>query len=306
MESRVENGSGGVSGVISNRRCIALLRSLSGGVLAATLLIGTSASPLVGVQPVPQPVQTEAAPDPTPNQLRAATMRKMMRRITITFEGNRLEDVLKFFEEVAGIQIEKKWLDDRHATGLDKDFEVNLKIENMPLVNALERVLDRAIEDDLDRATWQLNDWGEVEVGPRSRLNFRKYIRIYDVQDLLFTIRDYDRLPNFDLGGGGEGGGGGGFFDDPDNDPGNLGPSEREQVERLVNIIQTFIEEDQWVANGGDGGTIRFFRGNLIIRCPDYMHRALSGYNFRVPEDYRPYRRPSETPQPGARPGRRR
>jgi len=280
---------------ISRLRTLTLLTGSAVGV--AVLLAPLPAS----AQPVPRPAAPEAAPQPTPNQLRHATMRRMMRPITITFEGNRLEDVLKFFEEVGGIQIDKKWLDDRHATGLDKDFEVNLKIENQPIVTALERVLDRAIEDDLDRATWQLNNWGEVEAGPRSRLNARKYVRVYPIQDLLFNIPDFTDVPTLDIddvldqGGRGGGGGGGGIFDNPASDPG-IGTPEREEAERLVRIIQTFVEEDQWVANGGDGGTIRFFRGSLIIRCPDYMHRALSGYDFPVPAEYRPYRRPSDTP----------
>lgn len=252
-------------------------------------------------QPAPRPVAPEAAPAPTPNQLRHETMMKMMRGITIEFEGNRLEDVLDFFEEVADIQIDAKWLNDRSVTGLDKDFEVNLNIENMSVVNALERVLDRTIDEDMDRATWQLNNWGEVEVGPRSRLNARKYVRLYPVQDLLFEIPNFTEVPDLniddvlDQGGQGGGGGGGGIFDDDDSDQ-DLGPSEREQVERLVRIIQTFVEEDQWDANGGDGGTIRFFRGSLVIRSPDYMHRALSGYDFPVPEDYRPYKRPKPAP----------
>jgi hypothetical protein len=100
-----------------------------------------------------------------------------------------------------------------------------------------------------------------------------------------------------DQGGqGGGGGGGGSIFDDPDNDPGGLGPSEREEVERLVRIIPTVVEEDQWDANGGTGGTIRYFRGSLVIRGADYMHRALLGYDFPVPDEYRPYKRPKPAP----------
>ncbi len=267
--------------------------------LACAGVIAASGARSATAQPVPRPATPEAAPTPTPNQLRHATMQKMMRPITIEFEGNRLEDVLNFFEEVADIQIEAKWINERHAVGLDKDFVINLKVENMPVVNALERVLDRTIEDDLDQPTWQLNNWGEVEVGPRSRLNARKYVKLYPVQDLLFEIPDFTDVPTLDiddvLDQGGGGGGGGGIFDNPQSDPG-IGTPEREEVERLVRIIQTFVEEDQWAANGGDGGTIRYFRGALVIRGADYMHRALSGYDFPVPEEYRPYKRPK--PQP--------
>ncbi|MFI4854377.1 MAG: hypothetical protein ACIAQF_05290 [Phycisphaerales bacterium JB065] len=270
--------------------------------LACAGVIATGSVRRAGAQPVPRPATPESAPTPTPNQLRHQTMQKMMRPITIEFTGNRLEEVLDFFEQVADIQIEAKWLSERHAIGLDKDFEINLKVENMTVVNALERVLDRTLEDETDAPTWQLTNWGEVEVGPRSRLNARKYVKIYPVQDLLFQIPDFTNVPNLNiddvLDQGGQGGGGS-IFDDPDNDPNGLGPSEREEVERLVRIIQTFVEEDQWDANGGTGGTIRYFRGSLVIRGADYMHRALLGYDFPVPEEYRPYKRPKPaTPKP--------
>jgi hypothetical protein len=273
--------------------------------LACAGVLAAAGSPIALSQTAPRPAP-EAAPMPTPNQLRYETMTKMMRPITIEFEGNRLEDVIEFFEQIADIQIDAKWFNDRSATGLDKDFEINLKVENVPVVNALERVLDRTSEADLDRATWQLNNWGEVEVGPRSRLNARKYVRVYPVQDLLFQIPDFTDVPDLDIddvldqGGQGGGGGGGSIFDDPDSDGDGLGPSEREEVERLVRIIRLFVEEDQWAANGGDGGTIRFFRGALVIRGADYMHRALSGYDFPVPEQYRPYTRPKPKPAPAA------
>lgn len=278
--------------------------------LACAGVIAASNARSVSAQSVPGPTAPEAAPDPTPNQLRHQTMRKMMRPITIEFEGNRLEDVLDFFEEVADIQIEAKWLNERSATGLDKDFEINLKVESMSVVNTLERVLDRMAEEELDMPTWQLNNWGEVEVGPRSRLNAKKYVKVYPVQDLLFQIPDFTDVPQLDIddvldqgGQGGGGGGGGGIFDNPDTDPG-LGTPEREEAERLVRILQTFVEEDQWAANGGNGGTIRYYRGSLVIRGADYMHRALLGYDFPVPEEYRPYKRPkpkpaTQAPSPG-------
>jgi len=267
----------------------ALLLACAGVLAAANTRQATA-------QSSPRPTMPQAAPDPTPNQLRHQTMRKMMRPITIEFEGNRLEDVLNFFKEVADIQIDAKWLNERSATGLDRDFEINLKVENMSVVNTLERVLDRMVEDDMDAPTWQLNNWGEVEVGPRSRLNARKYVRVYPVQDLLFQIPDFTNVPTLDIddvldqGGQGGGGGGGSIFDNPASDPG-IGTPEREEAERLVRIIQTFVEEDQWAANGGSGGTIRYYRGSLVIRGADYMHRALSGYDFPVPEEYRPFRR---------------
>jgi hypothetical protein len=47
-----------------------------------------------------------------------------------------------------------------------------------------------------------------------------------------------------------------------------------------MQIITQLVEPDQWVDNGGSGGTIRYYNGTLIVNAPDYMHRGIDGYPY--------------------------
>ncbi len=50
-----------------------------------------------------------------------------------------------------------------------------------------------------DANTWQLTDYGSLQVGPRSRLNAFKRVEMYDINDLLLEIPDAPNAPEFDL-----------------------------------------------------------------------------------------------------------
>jgi hypothetical protein len=51
-------------------------------------------------------------------------------------------------------------------------------------------------------------------------------------------------------------------------------------VTELQNVLTTLVEPDQWVDNGGDAATIRFFQNTFIINAPDYVHRQINGYPY--------------------------
>jgi len=86
-------------------------------------------------------------------------------------------------------------------------------------------------------------------------------------------------------GGGGGGGLGGGFgggnpFGDPEDPPDRIPPEEL--AEELIDIIVETVEPDQWEQAGGLAASIRYWRGNLIVRAPDYIHRQIGGYPFAL------------------------
>lgn len=226
---------------------------------------------------------------------RTETLQKMSRPMTVTFRDDRLEDVIEFFKAVTDADIQPIWLDDSAVAGLDKDTPISLEITDRPAIAVLQRVLKKA-SDEFDESTWQLTPNGALQIGPKTALNEEKRVQIYDVRALVFTIRNYSDVPELDLdsvlqqgqgGGGGGGGGGGSIFGGGDEDQAEPGPSEREEIDRLVEIIVDLVEPEQWFDNGGNGGTIRQFRGNLIVNAPDYVHRALDGYRFPVPSAVR-------------------
>ncbi len=209
----------------------------------------------------------------------------LSRPITVELTDARLEDVFQFVSDFSGARLEPLWIDDRTSEGLDPEQEISIAVQNVRVIDFIDRVLEKA-SNDFSAATWQFsNDGQTLEIGPRSRLNDKAYLRLYDINDLLFQLPDFDDAPRLDLdqvlnqGGQGGGGSGGSIFED--NNDGDLEQLTLEELaQNLTDIITNFVETDQWQANGGDGGRIQFHQGYLLIHAPNYIHMQLGGLPF--------------------------
>jgi len=213
------------------------------------------------------------------------TARQLSRPITVELTDARLEDVVQFISDFSGAQINAMWLDDRSSEGLDKDQEISISVNNVRVIDFIERTLEQA-STDFSSATWQFSkDGRSVEIGPRARLNKVHYLKAYDINDLLFQLPDFNEFPTLDidqvLNQGQQGGGGssGSIFEDEDEEDVNTKSAET-LAQELTDLIQEFIEPDQWRDNGGDGGSVRFYNGYLLIDAPNYIHRLLGGLPF--------------------------
>jgi hypothetical protein len=119
-----------------------------------------------------------------------------------------------------------------------------------------------------------MTEGGIVEIGPRSALNRRPFVKLYDVRDMLLVIPDFTEVPDLELGQIVQGQGGSEQdveIEVPDSE------TEEARMERLIEIIQTSVEFEQWRANGGDAAEITPYRGSLLVRAPAYIHRQLGG-----------------------------
>lgn len=226
------------------------------------------------------------APTRADIQERALTAQKLRKPISIELNDARLEDIITFIEDFSGAQIEPFWSDDG-AAGLKKDQRLSVSVRDGRVITLIERVLAKA-ETEFSPATWQFApSGGAIEVGPRSSLNKQAYLRIYDIQDLLYQIPDFVESPQLDLdqllnqGGRGGGGGGGSPFGNISDENIQTIP-EPELAQRIIDLITANVEPEQWIDNGGDGGSIQYTAGHLLIRAPDYMHRQIIGYPFDV------------------------
>ncbi|HYD00576.1 MAG TPA: hypothetical protein VEB22_05065, partial [Phycisphaerales bacterium] len=181
--------------------------------------------------------------------------------------------------------------------GLDPEMLVTFSGKNLDALTVLEKVLEKvsgeAITSD-ERSTWQVTTYGTIQIGPRRVLNRSKRTEVYDVSDLLFEVPVYDDVPEIDLAqvlqssGGGRGGGGGGsgnsIFQNGQRGGGNQQRQQerrtrrQELVDELKRLLTSLAEKDQWEDNGGSGGTMTVYQGNIIVEAPDYMHRAIAGY----------------------------
>lgn len=231
-------------------------------------------------QSAPPATRRVASVDP-----RRVSLERLHKNVEIELKDSRLEDVLIFIAQYADLDLEPLWVTDQGAiSGLDKDTKISVSVRNETVLSLLERVLEKT-GNTLDAATWQLTPAGGVQIGPKSRLNRASSVKIYDIQDLTFAVPDFVDVPELDLdtvlqqatqrGGGG---GGGGLFNDPNMQA--LGEREEVAAQRIVDILLQTVEPEQWIQNGGDGASLQFLNGNLIIRAPDYIHRQIAGYPF--------------------------
>jgi hypothetical protein len=216
-----------------------------------------------------------------------STLGKMFRKITTEFNENKLEDVVKFLEDFTGATLEPHWAVDG-ADGLNPEQLITLKVRNMPALTVLERVLAKASTDLVSGgATWQMTQYGTLEIGPKSVLNRSKRVELYDIHDLLIELPRYDQVPQIDLQsllqqsqGGGGGGGQSPFTNDQDDQENENRISLQEKGEEVMRLLTQLVEPEEWVDGGGEGGTIRYYNGNLLVNAPDYMHRQIAGYSY--------------------------
>ncbi|RMH28245.1 MAG: hypothetical protein D6693_04110 [Planctomycetota bacterium] len=202
---------------------------------------------------------------------------RLLRPMTVSFTDARAQDVMKFLADFTGARFDVAWIDDRNADGLDPEALVSLSVTDMPALAVLQRVLKQAYEG-FDGATWQFAPDGEVQVGPKSRLNQYAVLKIYDIMDLLFRVTDFNEVPDLGLGEITQGQGGGSQSDFQVEDRNRL--TEDETAQRIIDILIANIEPEQWLDAGGDGASITFFNGSLLVRAPDYIHRQIVGYSF--------------------------
>ena len=232
---------------------------------------------LVGLGLAAGPVARAEAQSQRPVDPRRDAAVRLIRPITVSFTEARAADVMKFIGDFTGVRFDIAWLDDRNADGLDPEALVSLSVKDMPVLALLQRVLKSAYTG-FDGATWQFAPDGEVQVGPKSRLNQFAVLKIYDIQDLLFRVTDFNDVPDLGLGEITQGQGGGSQSDFTVQD--REQPTEEEEAQQIIDILITNIDPEQWLDAGGDGASITFYNGALLVRAPDYIHRQIMGYSF--------------------------
>lgn len=254
------------------------LTRLAAGIVAA---IGLATPVLAQTTPAPAPAK---APEQTSvvstGDPAVDNFFRLSRTVTIKFEQQRLEDVMKYLVDFTGADIEVMWRDDQNAEGLDPEQTLTLDVKGVSCLTLLEKVLDKAQTEDQEN-TWQISKYGAIQVGPKSRLNKFKRTEIYDINDLLVELPRYAEVPAIDLQSvlqSGQGGSGQSPFKDDNDNKEQEHKTLKEKTDEVVNLIQKIVEPQQWVDNGGDAATVDQFRGTLIVTAPDYIHRQINGY----------------------------
>lgn len=251
--------------------------ALAGVVLLAGGALPLTGSPALGV--------AHAQVDEGDTAAKRKNLALMLRPVTISFDGQRIEDVMTFLKDFTGSEIEVHYADEKKPEGLDPELIITLNARELTALRVLELVLEQAARDSFEQNTWQMTPWGAIECGPKSLLNRRQRVVIYDIADLLLELPDYQDAPDIDLdsvlqSSGGGGGGGQSPFDDAGGDDEDEERDLQERRDEVIDLIQAIVEPEQWADNGGDGGTVRTFQNTLVIRAADYLHRQIDGYSW--------------------------
>lgn len=216
----------------------------------------------------------------TESQEKANTLRQMSRPISLDVEDQPLEDIINFLIDVTEAQIEPVYLDGIASTGMDPDTLLSLRVSNVPAITVLERVLKKAerIEAIGEEYTWQFTDIGSIECGPKTVLNENQRIELYDIADLIMVVPDFDNAPQFNIQSSGGSSGGQSPFSGGGTQIQIESSADRSQ--RIIDLLESSVEPDQWANAGGDGASLTVYGTSLVISAPDYIHRQIVGYDF--------------------------
>ncbi len=246
------------------------------------LALGITALATLGAIAAPATAQVAAGQQAvlTPTQAKRANIARMLKPVEIEFEQQRLEDVITFIAQFTGAEIEAYWADEvSSGMGLDRDQPITLKARRVSALTLLEMVLEKSATDLAFAGggnTWQMTDYGAIEIGPKERLMLNQRLETYDISDLLTVIPDYEDAPEIDLQQvlqSGQGGGGQSPFQENDDDREDQ-LTRQERADEVVDILQLFVEPETWLG----GATVQYYQGMLLVRGPDYLHRQINGY----------------------------
>lgn len=262
--------------------------------LRSMFAVGTAAAALCASAGLAQSASGDKAAQaakaqPSTGDARRDNLFKMQKPLTIEMSDTPLEDVFKYIADTTGAELEPLWKSDTESDGYEKDTRVTINAKAIPALTFLEKVLER-LDGGAIKNSWQMSVDGPIQIGPKDRLNKYKRVEIYDINDLLFVLPVYDNAPSIDLNQvlqqAGRGGGGGGQSPFRDNQNGRgrnqneEPPTKEERARTIVNIITSIVDNEQWQDGGGEGGTIRYHEGTLIINAADYLHRQVNGYRW--------------------------
>jgi hypothetical protein len=224
---------------------------------------------------------------------RTVRMRHLLAMIQpeVKFTDVPLADALDFLRDSEDLNMVVDWKS-LEAANIDRNTLINVNLHHVTLRKALSVVLNEAGAGNL--LTFYSED-GVLEITTQAKADTILYTKVYEVQDLLVSI------PNFQLqdvtqaasslssgsgntslstqGGAGAGGGGSSSSSNSFSNSGSMQTDQQTPAEAgadLVKLIMSIVRPEIWQENGGNS-TIRFYHGLLIVNAPISVHEAIGG-----------------------------
>jgi hypothetical protein len=189
------------------------------------------------------------------------------RVLTASYTGTPLREAFADLAARWQVEIHPLWTGPAQS-GLDPDLPVTVTLRAATVERCIEQLVREADGD----TTWQQDEDGAYEVGPRARLDAHPVLRLYDAHDLLASVPDYTDGATLDLAAALSGERGASVLHE--NDREERLPDRAARADDLRALIMASIEPERWLDAGG-GSTISTHGGVLIVRAPGYIQRQL-------------------------------
>jgi len=238
---------------------------------ASAAFIATDATSALAASTSPTPLVARAE---NPRDVKLA---EMSRKFQLSSSKSSLDSVLSAISTLTGVRIEPLWQSDRLPSGISPDAEINIPDKSITIRQGLDLISEQLSQAGTP-TTWQVLEDGRLQIGSKESLDRYQETKIYEIADLLAATPTFANAPDFNINAalqqGISGNGGGAIIGDPVRSEAERAAT-RADSGQLTDLIRQVIEPDQWIENGGSGGSIREFRGALIIKAAPYVHRAL-------------------------------
>lgn len=241
------------------------------------------------IEQLRQQQRAERAQQPQQSQRQSIRQRLNMPLQDVQIEAMSAREAFTWWSEQASIPLVIDW-EALMLDGVDPDQPVSVRLQHVPADHLLRMLMQQAAPPEV-RLVREPTPW-YVRVMTRRQANRELVVRIYDVNDLVMVIPNFDEPPTLGSGsgragrgggqrggrsggrggGGQRGGTGGGLFGDTARDEED---TRQEHGEQLANMVRETVEPDIWAETAGGESSVRYFDGRLIVRAPRYVHRQI-------------------------------
>lgn len=221
-----------------------------------------------------------------------ATPAQLMRETltSVDFKDIPAKMALEIWSDQTSVPLVVSWKS-LEAQGVDPNSPITLTLGKVPAEQVLKLIVQQMHPDPIgnDELLLDIQQW-YVRIMTKEDALRRSTTKLYFIGDLLMDIPNF-KGPGFDLNealsntssggsngnGGRDGGGGGGLFPDESEDDEEKPLSKEEKAERIADMIRNTIEPDIWRGNGGEYGSVRYYRGMLVVKAPEFVHQQIGG-----------------------------
>ena len=257
-------------------------------VLAVVLIIVVSAPPVWGAQR--QRSGNRSFKNTGQSGRTVSKARSIRNRLNDVFQQATLPEMparqaLDWWSRATGINLVINWRG-LEELGIDPQTPIDVNLRNVGVGQLLTIILRQL--STVDPMIYQIRD-NYVEVLTKEQADSITETRVYDVNDLLVVVPNFDNAPLFDLNSalentnsGGSGNSTSGnrgsssesssLFRDTDGGERELPRTRTQRGEELADLIRDAIEPEIWAARGGVHSSIRYYQGNLVVKAPRYVH----------------------------------